>query len=94
MARETLCSRFLYGERRCGCGGVGKDTYFDREKQVWGTDQKGPVGRMSTEGLDKILYRIEGEYSVQPFGQELVAMLKEAYLDSPDIQTGDIPVVA
>jgi bacillithiol biosynthesis cysteine-adding enzyme BshC len=77
---------FYMGSEDADLEELGK-IYFDGEKQVWGTDQKGPVGRMSTEGLDKILYRIEGEYSVQPFGKELVAILKEAYLDSPDIQT-------
>jgi bacillithiol biosynthesis cysteine-adding enzyme BshC len=42
---------------------------------------------MKTKGLDKLLFRIEGELSVQPFGKELMAMLREAYLESPDIQT-------
>jgi bacillithiol biosynthesis cysteine-adding enzyme BshC len=42
---------------------------------------------MNTKGLDKLLYRIQGTLSVQPFGPELIAMLKECYLESPDIQT-------
>jgi len=57
------------------------------DKLVWDTKQTGAVGRMKTKGLDKLLFRIEGELSVQPFGKELVAMLREAYLESPDIQT-------
>ncbi|HEY4334614.1 MAG TPA: bacillithiol biosynthesis cysteine-adding enzyme BshC [Puia sp.] len=57
------------------------------EKLVWDTKQTGAVGRMSTKGLDKLYYRIEGELSVQPHGPELMALLKEAYLQSPDIQT-------
>lgn len=61
--------------------------YLDNEKIVWDTKQKGAVGRMNTKGLDKIIHRIEGELSVQPNGRELCELLKEAYLNSPDIQT-------
>jgi bacillithiol biosynthesis cysteine-adding enzyme BshC len=61
--------------------------YLDNEKLVWDTRQTGAVGRMNTKGLEKILDRIDGELSVQPFGKELVRLLKEAYLGSPDIQT-------
>lgn len=61
--------------------------YLSGEKLVWDTKQTGAVGRMKTKGLDKLIYRIEGELSVQPFGRELIALLKKAYLESPDIQT-------
>ena len=57
------------------------------DKLVWDTKQTGSVGRMSTKGLDKLLYRIEGELSVKPYGKELMRLLKTAYLESPDIQT-------
>ncbi len=42
---------------------------------------------MNTKGLDKLLFRIEGQLSVQPFGLQLLTLLKECYLESPDIQT-------
>ena len=61
--------------------------FLDNEKIVWDTKQKGAVGRMNTKGLDKIIQRIEGEFSVQPFGKELITVLKDCYLKSPDIQT-------
>src|ERR1700761_8065923 len=61
--------------------------FLGGEKLVWETKQTGSVGRMTTKGLDKLYYRIEGELSVQPYGKELMAMLKAAYLESPDIQT-------
>jgi bacillithiol biosynthesis cysteine-adding enzyme BshC len=83
---------FYMGSEDADLEELGK-IYFEGEKQVWDTRQKGSVGRMSTEGLDTILYRIEGEYSVQPFGKEMVAMLKEAYLESPDIQTATFRLV-
>ncbi|MBS1605208.1 MAG: bacillithiol biosynthesis cysteine-adding enzyme BshC [Bacteroidetes bacterium] len=63
------------------------NVYLGGDKLVWDTKQTGAVGRMKTKGLDKLLFRIEGELSVQPFGKELMAMLREAYLESPDIQT-------
>ncbi|HEY6902463.1 MAG TPA: bacillithiol biosynthesis BshC, partial [Puia sp.] len=63
------------------------NVYLGGEKLVWDTKQTGAVGRMKTKGLDRLLYRIEGELSVQPYGKELVALLREAYLESPDIQT-------
>ncbi len=62
--------------------------YLGGETLVWDTKQTGAVGRMSPKGLDKILYRIEGELSVLPYGKELLAFLREAYLSSPNIQTG------
>jgi bacillithiol synthase len=57
------------------------------ETLSWDTKQTGAVGRMKTKGLDKLLFRIEGELSVLPFGSQLLALLKECYLESPDIQT-------
>lgn len=61
--------------------------YLGGEKIAWETKQTGAVGRMKTKGLDKVYYRIEGQLSVQPYGPELMRLLKAAYLDSPDIQT-------
>jgi bacillithiol biosynthesis cysteine-adding enzyme BshC len=61
--------------------------YLGGDKLVWDTKQTGAVGRMKTKGLDKLYYRIEGQLSVEPFGRELMALLKAAYLESPDIQT-------
>jgi bacillithiol biosynthesis cysteine-adding enzyme BshC len=63
------------------------------ETLVWETKQTGAVGRMSTKGLDKLFYRIEGELSVQPYGQQLMAILREAYLESPDIQTATFKMI-
>jgi bacillithiol biosynthesis cysteine-adding enzyme BshC len=60
--------------------------YLDKEKLNWDTRQTGAVGRMKTEGLDKIISRIEGEFSGKPFGQELIQLLKDCYLDSENIQ--------
>lgn len=60
--------------------------YLDKEKLSWDTRQTGAVGRMKTDGLDKIIERIEGEFSVDPFGPELIALLRECYLNAENIQ--------
>jgi bacillithiol biosynthesis cysteine-adding enzyme BshC len=90
MARKHLDCRFVpvfyMGSEDADLDELGH-VYLGGEKIVWDTKQKGAVGRMKTKGLDKLLDRIGGELSVQPFGEELMRMLKAAYLESPDIQT-------
>lgn len=61
--------------------------WLSGDKLVWDTKQTGAVGRMSTKDLDTLIHRIEGELGVQAFGPELVQLLKDCYLNSPDIQT-------
>lgn len=67
--------------------------YLSGEKLVWDTKQTGAVGRMNTKGLDKLLHRIEGELSVQPFGKELMQLLRDCYLQSPDVQTATFKLI-
>lgn len=77
---------FYMGSEDADLEELGK-IYLDQEKLVWETKQTGAVGRMKPKGLEKILNRVEGELTVQPFGKELVRRIKEIYLESPDIQT-------
>lgn len=67
--------------------------FLSGEKLVWDTKQTGAVGRMNTKGLDKLIHRIEGELSVQPFGKELIQLLRDCYLQSPDIQTATFKLI-
>jgi bacillithiol biosynthesis cysteine-adding enzyme BshC len=67
--------------------------YLGGEKLVWDTKQTGAVGRMKTKGLENLLFRIEGQLSVEPFGPELIALLKDAYGSSPDIQTATFRLI-
>ncbi|HLX90107.1 MAG TPA: bacillithiol biosynthesis cysteine-adding enzyme BshC, partial [Puia sp.] len=60
--------------------------FLGKEKVSWDTDQKGAIGRMKTDGLGKIINRIASEFLVQPFGDELIEMLKTSYLKSHNIQ--------
>jgi bacillithiol synthase len=77
---------FWMGSEDADLDELGK-IYLSNDKIVWDTKQTGAVGRMNTRGLEKIIARIEGELSVLPHGKELVQLLKDAYLNAPDIQT-------
>jgi bacillithiol synthase len=83
---------FYMGSEDADLEELGK-IYLDNEKLVWDTRQKGAVGRMKPTGLEKILDRIEGEFSVGPFGKELVGLIKDAYGNSPDIQTATFRLI-
>ena len=67
--------------------------FIDGDKINWETKQSGAIGRMNTKGLEKIINRIEGELSVLPHGKELIVMLRESYLNSPDIQTATFKLI-
>lgn len=77
---------FWMGSEDADLDELGK-IWLSGDKLVWDTKQTGAVGRMNTKGLDTIIHRIEGELSVQANGKELVQLLKDCYLNSPDIQT-------
>lgn len=62
--------------------------YLDGNKLAWETKQKGAVGRMKIDKeLIKVLHAIEGQLGVQPFGKDIVGMMKEAYKEGTDLQT-------
>jgi len=83
---------FYMGSEDADLEELGK-IYLDEQEILWDTGQTGAVGRMKTKGLEKILSRIEGEYSVQPHGAELLKLLKECYLNSDDIQTATFKLI-
>lgn len=67
--------------------------FMNGEKITWETNQKGAVGRMNTKGLEKIIERLEGELSVHPYGNELIALLKECYVGATDMQSATFKLV-
>jgi bacillithiol biosynthesis cysteine-adding enzyme BshC len=77
---------FYMGSEDADLDELGK-IYLGTEKITWATKQKGAVGRMKTTGLSTIIDRLEGEISIHPFGQELIELFRNTYLNSPDIQT-------
>lgn len=83
---------FYMGSEDADLDELGK-IYLDKDLLVWNAGQTGAVGRMKPKGLEPLLHRIEGEFSVQPFGRELVQLLKDCYLQSPDIQTATLKLL-
>jgi bacillithiol synthase len=67
--------------------------FLDGEKLVWETDQTGAVGRMQVKGLEKLLFRIEGELGIHPFGKNLMKILRDAYKNGDNIQTATLKLV-
>jgi bacillithiol biosynthesis cysteine-adding enzyme BshC len=67
--------------------------WLNGEQITWDTKQTGAVGRMKTKGLERLIHRIDGELSVLPKGKELVQLLKDCYLNSPDITTATFKLV-
>jgi bacillithiol synthase len=67
--------------------------YLYGEKISWETSQTGAIGRMKTKGLEKIIDRLEGELSVLPHGAALISLIRECYLESPDLQTATLKLV-
>lgn len=67
--------------------------FLSGEKIEWKTKQTGAVGKMNTKGLEPLIDRIRGELSVLPFGSKLVDLLKECYLNAPDIQTATFKLI-
>jgi bacillithiol biosynthesis cysteine-adding enzyme BshC len=57
------------------------------EKFTWNTKQTGAVGRMIVDDdLIRILKKIKGEVSVEPFGKEVMALVQECYQKGRMIQ--------
>lgn len=67
--------------------------YVEGDKIAWDTNQVGAVGRMQTKGLEKIIQRLEGQFSHLPFGIEMVTICKAAYLQHSNIQDATLYLV-
>jgi bacillithiol biosynthesis cysteine-adding enzyme BshC len=67
--------------------------YTGTEKLEWETKQTGAVGRMSPQGLDILIRRLEGEFGGLPFGGDMVALCKAAYLEHATIQEATLYMV-
>ena len=67
--------------------------FLDNKKLSWDTSQTGSVGRMHTTGFDKMIGRIEGEFSGFPFGPELIQLFKDCYQSSETIQEATLKLL-
>lgn len=68
--------------------------YLHGEKLTWQTKQTGAVGKMKVDKeLVKLTGLIEGQLGVEPYGKEIIEILKECYKEGNDIQTATFKFV-
>lgn len=67
--------------------------WLDGGKLTWDTRQTGAVGRMQTAGLETLIGEIEKKLGFAPFGQQLLELLRKAYLDHDTIQDATLYLV-
>lgn len=61
--------------------------YLFGEKYEWVTSQTGAVGRMKVDkALIDLLETISGQLTIEPFGKELIGMMKECYQEGSTIE--------
>ncbi|MDB5198182.1 MAG: hypothetical protein JWO92_145 [Chitinophagaceae bacterium] len=63
------------------------EVFINGEKYKWETKQTGAVGRMLVDDeLLKILKKIKGQLTVEPFGKEVIELVQECYVKGRTIQ--------
>ncbi|MEO5892580.1 MAG: bacillithiol biosynthesis cysteine-adding enzyme BshC [Ferruginibacter sp.] len=68
--------------------------HINGERHEWKTTQAGAVGRMNVDkGLIKLLDTISGQLLVQPFGAEIVGLMKECYQEGVTIEQATFRLV-
>lgn len=90
--KRTFVPVFYMGSEDADLEELG-NIYLGNEKLVWDTKQTGAVGRMSVEGLEKIIQRIEGEFAGESNGPELIRLLKDCYLGAENIHQATLKLL-
>lgn len=63
------------------------EVFINGEKYKWDTKQTGAVGRMLVDDeLLKILKKIKGQLTVEPFGKEIIELVEQCYVKGRTIQ--------
>jgi uncharacterized protein YllA (UPF0747 family) len=69
-------------------------TYVDGKKIEWKKEQKGAVGRMVVDGtLLQLIDELEGQLVYEPFGKDVVALLRRCYVTGRTIQDATFELV-
>lgn len=69
-------------------------TYAEGQKLEWKTKQTGAVGRMKIDKeFLKLIAQAEGQLSVQPFGKEIISLIKDCYKENVLIQDATFKLV-
>ncbi len=68
--------------------------HINGEKYEWATSQTGAVGRMKVDkALVKLLDTLGGQLLVYPFGDEIIALMKDCYKDGVTIEQATFQLV-
>jgi len=68
--------------------------YVNGIRHVWQTNQTGAVGRMKVDkALIKLLADVEGEITIQPFGKEIIELMKACYTDGATIEQATFKLI-
>jgi len=67
--------------------------FLNNKTLAWETTQTGAVGRMKTEGFEEMLDTIQHELGYTPHSDELMAIIRTAYLQHDDIQSATLYLV-
>jgi len=69
-------------------------TYVDGKRIEWKKEQKGAVGRMFVDKtLLQLIDELEGQLVYEPFGKEVVALLRQCYVPGKTIQEATFELV-
>ena len=68
--------------------------FINGEKYEWKTKQTGAVGRMIIDdALLSILKKIDGQLAVEPFGKEIIGLIRECYIKGTTIQDASFRLI-
>ena len=68
--------------------------YINGEKHEWKTAQTGAVGRMKIDkGLIEMLDQLNGQLSVYPYGNEILSLMKQFYIEGESIEEATFKIV-
>ena len=69
-------------------------TYVDGQKIKWETNQTGAVGRMKVDKeFIRLINLIEGQIAIQPFGNEIMSLVKDCYKENVSIQQATFKLI-
>lgn len=69
-------------------------TFINHDKIIWNTSQKGAVGRMNVDkDFVDLINQINGQLSIEVFGEEIMKIIKDSYQEGSNIQTATFKLV-
>jgi bacillithiol biosynthesis cysteine-adding enzyme BshC len=67
--------------------------FIDGKTINWSTSQQGAVGRMQPVGFEELIQQVQHALGYGPYAEELIALLKRAYLEYESIQEATLYLV-